>query len=245
MKKILCLCCAFVLAACVHKPTVPEGFQSKMLSTTAMEFLIWEKEPVAKEPLHVYIEGSGDPNPARSQGLILAGKDKRPNVVYLTQPCQYTDIPECANEAIWKEARYDIGIVNEMTEAILGLAKRYKTNKIELIGYDSGAALAMLLAPRTGADRIITIAGILDTDAYQAYHSKTPLSENNLNPAHELRKTAQIPQIHYVGTDDKDVPFSLTKRFIAGYNGTKSVYIKQVRDMGHTHWDDVPFDFYQ
>lgn len=244
MKKILALLGGILLSSCMHSPTIPEGFQSKILATKQIDFVIWEKEPVLKAPLHVYIEGSGNPNPARSEGLILAGKDPRTNVVYLTQPCQYTDIPLCENSQIWIQARYDIGIVNEMAEAVLKLAKRYQSNKIELIGYDSGGALAMLLAPRVNADKVITIAGILDTNAYQNFHKKEPLSSNNLNPADELRRTSKIAQIHYVGTKDKETPLFLAERFINGYKGARSIQIKKVNDTTHTHWDNVNFDFY-
>ena len=244
MKKILSILAVILLSACTHSPTVPEGFESKTLITKQMQFIVWEKKQTLKDPLHIYIEGSGNPNPSRSEGLILAGKDPRTNVVYLTQPCQYTDISICQNSKIWTDSRYDIGIVNEMAEAILKLAKRYQTTKVELIGYDSGAALAMLLAPRLNADKIITIAGILDTDSYQNFHNKKALPKNNLNPVHELRRTAKIPQIHYVGTKDSETPLLLTEQFISKYKGGKFLQIKKVPGIGHTHWDDVKFDFY-
>ena len=64
----------------------------------------------------------------------------------------------------------------------------------------------MLLAARLGGvQRIVTIGGNLDTDAWAAYHGYTPL-DGSLNPVRGGPLPASLVQQHFVGDQDKVVP---------------------------------------
>ena len=59
-----------------------------------------------------------------------------------------------------------------------------------------------------------TIAGVLDQEAWVAYQGKAPLTDSlNLKDVDTL--FADIPQIHYVGEQDKVVPPALTEAFVS------------------------------
>ena len=64
----------------------------------------------------------------------------------------------------------------------------------------------------TNIKKIITIAGNLDHVAWTTYHRLPPLSDS-LNAADYKSRLANIPQIHYIGTEDKIIPPELSHTF--------------------------------
>ena len=72
----------------------------------------------------------------------------------------------------------------------------------ELIGYSGGGAVALLIGvKRDDIDKIITVAGNIDTEFWTQYHNIDPLS-NSLNPADFVETLQAIKQCHLLGNED-------------------------------------------
>ncbi|MEC5398572.1 alpha/beta hydrolase [Uliginosibacterium sp. H1] len=170
-------------------------------------------------PLTVYIEGDGlawqtrnqpsdDPTPRKPMGLRLAAADRSANVIYLARPCQYTplgDSPYC-NVTYWTGKRFAPEVVAAMDEAITHYMARMPGQRANLVGYSGGAAIAVLLAARRhDVASLRTVAGNLDHDAVNRFHH-VALMPDSLNPADVATSVANIPQIHFAGSDDTIIP---------------------------------------
>lgn len=229
-----------LMTGCAGIPKTPENWCDKVIETEYFSIPVWEKADIKKgTPLRLYIEGDGTPRPRKPIAFLLAQKDPAPGVIYVSRPCQYAESRACQNPAVWQADRFDADIIEEMKELVTYLVNKYQAPSVELVGYDGGATVALLLATRMPVSRVITVAGILDTDSY-AYHNGIEL--NGLNPFNEKAKLATIPQIHYVGTQDMKASRRLAERYIAK-TAPQQAKLKAV-DTNHTDWEDVPFDFY-
>ena len=83
-----------------------------------------------------------------------------------------------------------------------------------LIGFSGGAQVAGLVAVRhpERVQKLITIAGVLDQEAWTEYHGDAPLKKSlNLKDYQNVFKT--IPQVHYAGGKDDVVPPKLIQDF--------------------------------
>src|SRR3990167_391555 len=95
------------------------------------------------------------------------------------------------------------------------------------------SALALLLAARReDVARVITVAGNLDHAAWTDHHRVTPL-HNSLNPATLRASLASVEQIHLVGEQDRVIPPTLVKAFVAGYPSTNPPEVKVLQGYGH------------
>lgn len=242
-KYILLFLTGLSVAGCMaNKPETPIGFTEKTIETEYFSFAVWEKNVIPEKPLRIYIEGDGNPTPRRAIGLELAERDPSQNVIYVSRPCQYIYSKECSNPAIWKEERFHEEIIDEMKDLIEYLAIKYKTPSLELIGYDGGGTMALLLATKIPVARVITIGGILDTASYTAEHDKTPI--NGLNPIDLKDDLSQIEQIHYVGGRDSQTTRRMAERFVARLKNPRSATVKVIPNATHTNWDNIAFDYY-
>ena len=167
--------------------------------------------------LHVYIEGDGtpyiarhdvaaDPTPRNPLMLRLMTLDPAPSI-YVGRPCYFglASDPPCTPRD-WTLDRFSPRIVDSMARVVEQVRAGRGTDAIELYGHSGGGALAVLLAARLGGvQRIVTIGGNLDTDAWAAYHGYTPL-DGSLNPVRAGPLPASLAQQHFVGDRDKVVP---------------------------------------
>ncbi|ALF86655.1 MULTISPECIES: alpha/beta hydrolase family protein [Ralstonia solanacearum species complex] len=178
-------------------------------------------------PLDLYIEGDGlawisrsepslDPTPREVVGLALAAADPAPNVVYVARPCQFTPMamnPRCG-VPYWTGKRFAPEVVASIDQAVSHFAARVPGQRIHLIGYSGGGALAVLVAARrTDVASIRTVAGNLDHALVNRLHdvSAMPQSENAIDFAEQV---ASIPQVHFTGADDTVVPPIVAQRFV-------------------------------
>lgn len=242
MKHLFALAFLVLIAGCSSFPKTPDGFTGKTVETEHFTIAVWEKDIKVGEPLRIYIEGDGSPAPKRPMGLLLAARDPSDNVIYVSRPCQFIKDKICANSQIWKEEMFHEEIIQEMQELIIFLARKYKTPSLELVGYDGGAVVALLLAAKMPVARVITIGGILDTDAYARHHMLPPVGGEN--PKNYAMKLAKVPQIHYVGAQDKITPRRLAERFVATLPRPRSAIVKVVPDIHHANWDAAVLDYY-
>lgn len=163
----------------------------------------------------------------------LAFGDDSPNVVYLARPCQYVKSPICSKRH-WTTARFAPEVINAEYEAIKQVAG---DNPVILIGFSGGAQIAGLIAsakPGLNVKKIITIAGNLDHLAWTQYHNLPPLNES-MNLESYRKQFAQIPQIHYVGSDDEVMPPALVRDFVG-----KNTRVFEVRGATHNSgWEEI------
>lgn len=240
MKKgFLFATCALLMSGCAGLPDTPTGFKAKTIETEHLSFYTLEKEDMQKgQPLRFYIEGDGNPNPSTPVALKLAIRDEHPNIIYLTRPCQYVENELCENKALYTTARFHREIVKEMQELSLYFIKKYKAPKVEFIGYDGGATMAMLLGSRIPiTSQITTVAGILNTNTQKDLHEET------LNPFDQKDLTAHIPQVHYVGGEDAVAPRRTAERFVGRLKNPRSAKVKVLPSLTHKGWENVSFDF--
>jgi pimeloyl-ACP methyl ester carboxylesterase len=187
----------------------------------------------ADQPLTVYIEGDGyawlsrsmpspDPTPHQAMGLSLAAADASPNVVYLARPCQFTPMslnPRCGIP-YWTGKRFAPEVVASLNAAIdrfvarLDARRGQQAQRLNLVGYSGGGALAVLIAARrTDVASIRTVAGNLDDEYVNRLHGVSPMSESE-NAIDVATRVAGIAQIHFAGADDKVVPPGVAQRFV-------------------------------
>lgn len=222
MKKVTIILSLIILCNC-STITVPQEFIYKEIKTKYFNIASWQKITSPNSVYKIYIEGDGhafnsrglptqDPTPKGKLVRELAFGDDSPNVIYLSRPCQYIKSSICSQRH-WTTARFAPEIINAEYEAIKNTAG---DNPVILIGFSGGAQVAGLVATaKSGLNikKIITIAGNLDHLAWTDYHNLPPLNES-MNLADYQRLFAKIPQIHYVGSNDKVIPPQLVKNIV-------------------------------
>ena len=143
---------------------------------------------VAK-PTPVRIEGDGlawlsrsqvsaDPTPMQPVALELAMRQPGGAAAYLARPCQYVQGPDARNcaTAWWTDRRFAPEVVTASSLAIDQLKLRFSAQRLVLVGYSGGGAIAALVAAqRHDVALLVTVAGNLDTQAWTALNRITPL----------------------------------------------------------------------
>jgi hypothetical protein len=178
------------------------------------------------QPLRVYIEGDGrawvsrsqispDPTPRTATGLLLAVADNWPNVAYIARPCQFRNLEkEKCDSAYWTNKRFSEAVMTAVGLVLDHYLAQTHANKVELIGYSGGAAIAALLAARrSDIVSLRTVAGNLDHAAVNRCHHVSPMSES-LNPINQVASLRHLPQRHFVGEQDEIVPASVAQAFV-------------------------------
>ena len=232
MTRYLLLSSFFFLASC-STPTgnknadvsQPHNFEKVLVKGDDFLITTFQKITDQSAPFVFYIEGDGlafngkyrvspNPTPRKRMLINLAAMDKRPNVVYVARPCQYTPMelnPKC-NSSYWTDKRLSEDVVNALNEVI------NKTNvnhqKFSLIGYSGGGGIAVLIAARNPKVKdVITIAGNLDHVAFNSYHNVTPMTAS-LNPIDYAKSVNKIPQLHLSGEKDPIVPPFIAEKYV-------------------------------
>lgn len=211
-----------LLVSCTNL-NIPPEFSYKIIQTHYFDIASWQKITNPRGVYKIYIEGDGyafnahgqptqDPTPKGTLVRELAFGDKSPNVIYLARPCQYIKSKICAQRH-WTNARFSPEIINAEYDAIKKIAEN---NPVILIGFSGGAQIAGLVATaKTGLNvkKIITIAGNLDHLAWTQHHCLPSLNES-INLSDYRSRFLSIPQIHYVGSEDKVIPPNLVQQFV-------------------------------
>jgi len=216
----------------------PAGLQHEQVSTPPFLLTAYVRVTRADQPLTIYIEGDGqawrnryqastNPTPKRALGLTLAAADRSANVVYLARPCQLTamaDNPRC-EVAYWTGKRFAPEVITAIDAAITRYVSRTPGQRIHLVGYSGGAAIAVLVAARRqDVATLRTVAGNLDHDAVNRWHQVSLMPES-LNPINVATRVAHIPQIHFSGTDDKIVPLAIAQKFVTRAGACARVHV--------------------
>jgi len=201
------------------------------------------------EPLNVYIEGDGfawldrytpakDPSPRNLVSLSLALKNQG-SAVYLARPCQFLSPQERADcsAVFWTSARYSKEVVASLNAVIEQIKTEQGSTRIRLYGYSGGGVVAALLAMRRlDVIELITYGAPLDTRAWTALHGLSPL-RYSLNPADNMRALRSVPQTHYVGEKDQNVPpallYDFVERLNAGERATVRAKVIEIKGADH------------
>ena len=102
-----------------------------------------------------------------------------------------------------------------------------------LIGYSGGGAVAALVAAgREDVEHLITVAGNLDHARWTRERALSPL-KGSLNAADVWRDLVEIPQMHFVGTDDDTVDPAIAAAFRARFPPESPVQIETIADFDH------------
>jgi Serine hydrolase (FSH1) len=223
----------------------PAGLHRELIDTGSFVLTTFSRISKPDQPLDLYIEGDGlswisrsepslDPTPREATGLALAAADSAANVVYLARPCQFTPMvmnPRCA-VPFWTGKRFAPEVVAAMNEAVDRFAERVPHQRINLVGYSGGGALAVLIAARrTDVASIRTVAGNLDDEFVNRLHHVSTMPESE-NPIDFAARVATIPQIHFSGADDKVVPPVTAQRFVEAV-AQDCAQARTVPHMGH------------
>lgn len=202
-------------------------------------------------PLTVYLEGDGlawrsgsrpsdDPTPVHPVALEMAAAHAVTDapaapVAYLARPCQYTGARSArgCNVRYWTESRFADEVIVSTGLALDEIKHRLGANEVVLVGFSGGAAVAALLAARR-ADIVglVTVAGNLDPGAWTAHHRVTPL-DGSLDPVAFSPRLRDLPQVHFVGSDDRVVPPMLVRGFTARLDGRVSPSVVEVPGFDH------------
>ncbi|CUW39627.1 putative Esterase/lipase/thioesterase [Magnetospirillum sp. XM-1] len=204
----------------------PAGLTRMLIKTDPFVLTTFARITDLNAPIDIYIEGDGlawvsrsevslDPTPREAMGLQLAAQDRAPNVVYLARPCQFTaraKNPACGIP-YWTGKRFAPEIIAAMNQAVDQVAAHAPGQKINLIGYSGGGAVAVLVAARRqDVASIRTVAGNLDHAEVNRLAKVSPLS-GSLNAIDAAGQLAKTPQIHFSGSADSVVPPVIADRF--------------------------------
>ena len=213
------------------------GFARRLVPGKDFEHIVYEHklDTVSTAEFHIYIDGDGtpwvagrypsaNPTPRRPIALEMMAEDPAP-AIYLGRPC-YFGLELSANCSVefWTSRRYSPEVVASMLSVIHHYRQVYGAKKIVLIGYSGGGTLAALLARDLRQPVfLLTIAANLDTELWTELRDFLPLA-GSLNPIHYRADTAQIPQLHLAGLQDKAVPVAVTESYTSGLDTQLSRY---------------------
>lgn len=224
MKKyILFILCGWLAGCATQNPLTDFRFQTQ----TVPPYIVasWYQITQPGQPIRIYIEGDGNAfdiagqptdNPTPTSPFLreIVADDPNPNTAYLGRPCQYMQAGACSQKD-WTTGRFSPQVIRSMNQAVNALRKKAQTEDVILIGYSGGAQVAGLIAVQNpNVKEVLTIAGVLDVEAWTAYHHDLPLNDS-LNLKNYKTAFDKIPQKHFVGERDKTVPPELTKQFVA------------------------------
>ncbi|WP_265532750.1 dienelactone hydrolase family protein [Pseudomonas saponiphila] len=257
LQRSLLLAISALLVACTSLPSpdqrreqiaaLADAHHWRALELQAGVFRLQAYEPHSYAPspvLTLYIEGDGlawlntrqpspDPTPLDPMALRLAMAQPTGNAAYLGRPCQYLGTTAPCHARYWTDARFSEEVVTSLDQALDQLKARAGAQRLIIVGYSGGGALALLLAARrSDVEQIVTVAGNLDPAAWTRYHRVAPLGAS-LNPAALYPALAHVPQLHLVGDADSVMPAQLAKAFIADHPIASNTRLRVISGYDH------------
>ncbi|MFA4846366.1 MAG: alpha/beta hydrolase [Patescibacteria group bacterium] len=206
--------------------------------------LVQSKFSNPDQPVRLYIEGDGfayitsgrpaiDPTPHNPVALSLAAFDPSPNVAWIARPCQYAMLAATQRECppkYWTTHRMAPEVVAALDEAVSALVKKSGSAQVELVGYSGGGAAAVLLAARRkDVVTLRTVAGNLDNAAFIKHHDLSPMPES-LDAKDVFDRVRDVPQLHFVGSEDAIVLPSFSREFVARIGGNAKEIVVEGRE---------------
>lgn len=191
----------------------PAFMVERAIPTQTYTLNSWERMHERAQTADIYI-GEGGPTPYHALGLHIASRDQGDNVAWLAQPCQFLS-PSAAGDCT-AGGPGDEATLAAYNDALDDMRARYDLSGFNLIGYDSGAAIAAhLAAARKDVVSLRTIAGTLDL-------------AHGIAPA--LRT---MPQMHFIAAGDEDVPPAIYHSFRQAVGESGCVRYAMIQDADH------------
>jgi len=206
--------------------------------------------------LTIYLEGDGrawasryrlssDPTPVDPVALRLASihaiSYPEESVGWLARPCQYQrPMKESGCEKkYWSSHRFSEAVINSVNQAVTQMKKANGANKLRLVGFSGGGAVAALVAARRDdVVGLVTVAGNLDHQWVNSHHGVSPLY-GSLNPIDVAGNLSQLAQIHFTGKSDEIVPGGVVTRFIAYGKADLCAQKREIAGAAHTEgWEE-------
>ncbi len=199
----------------------------------------------ADSVLRVYVEGDGgawknrywlsaDPTPAHGVALQLMMADPARDKAYLARPCQYLQTESC-EKRYWSSHRFSPEVLESMDIALDQMKQEGGYNQLELVGYSGGGAVAALLAAhRSDISGLRTVAGNLDPFWLNTYHRVAQLS-GSLNPADYADLLDSIPQLHFIGANDRIVPEGVYYSYVSHFKNNRCLKASIITNADHHH----------
>lgn len=231
----------------VNKIALVAGFEYSVINTSSFSLASFHRglDVLSNDDIHIYIEGDGrawarrnkpslDPTPDKPLVLNLAIADPAKTIIYLARPCQYLlDLNKgfCAKK-LWTSHRYSTEVIDVMDQAITSIAG--SSQNLVLIGYSGGGTIAALLAAkRTDVVGLVTIAANLDHESWTQFHQVSKLygSQNAIEVAQDI---AEIPQVHFVGKKDINIPVNIVNSFVENQNESHKSQIQILDSFDHS-----------
>jgi hypothetical protein len=224
-------------------------YRPLVVKTSTFPLQIFYKDYHSKHAV-IYFEGDGlvinkygevaiNPTPTDPMAIRLASVDSRNlTKVVITRPYHYTKdhIPD---PKYWTTARYSTEVIQATIEAIQFCQQKFHFETVEFVAYSGGASVALLVAAKfKNLQRIITFAGNLDHSQWTHYHQTQPLSLS-LNPLENREKLREIPQIHFLGTEDANTTIDLGLQYKQKL-GSEKICIIPIKGFEHdSNWPDI------
>lgn len=254
----------FLLMACTSTPsqqmrntqaqglTVQHGWSKVALETDYFTLQTFMPNAISKtDVLTIYIEGDGlawrsayspstNPTPSNPLALKLALLDTGP-VVYLARPCQYIEENQSKNciPKYWTSHRFSAEVIASTNQAIDQIKGKFGAQKLTLVGYSGGGAIAVLAAAkRSDVIKLVTVAGNLNHALWTKQLNLSPLT-GSLNPTNppnskdvwmDLQK---IPQQHYVGGQDAIINESIVRSYARQFKISDNLNISVLPSFDH------------
>lgn len=252
-------CSAALLSGCYSDHSVMREDAAKR--TAAPVFMIprdiptesfilqsYERVHQKGQPATLYIEGDGtytvavpalsdSPTPTDPVALRLAAQDSGANVLWLARPCQYNkgwknDRKSCPAEYSTTK-RFAPEVIDTYNQALDNIKVYYNIPSFDLVGYDGGAAIAVILASqRADIKSIRTVAGNLDPNTV-ANLNKQPYQEGSLNPLDFAAGVANLPQRHFIGKHDFMTPPAVYNSFAQAASNGQCMNVTLVDNADH------------
>lgn len=225
----------------------PYGWQASTLAAGDFRLLALHPAPRPEAELAVFIEGDGfawldprtpsaDPTPLDPIALRLALAERHRSSAWLARPCQF-DPPLAAGHcrtAHWTQARFSPEIIAAMDQGLSRLKQMFGAQRLVLVGYSGGGAVAALLAARRqDVSLLITVAAVLDHEAWTRAQGISPL-QGSLNPAGEWAALRGLRQIHFAGAQDKLAGRAAVQPFVDRFAASDKPVLIEVPGFTHT-----------
>ncbi len=190
------------------------GLDSHLYSLDGFRLQGFRRYQEDDAPLVVYIEGDGhawerygpsdNPTPINPLGLRLAAADRSSNLLYLARPCQYTY--QSCEVKYWTSHRMAPEVISAYRQLIEKEMREGNFSGIRLVGFSGGGAIAALLASQLNECCSIidlrTVAGNLDHRLWTRQLALIPMRAS-LNAVDIAESINHIPQLHFIGRDDR------------------------------------------
>lgn len=223
-----------------------QGWQHESLRAGAFHLALWRPATLAQQQrLTIYLEGDGfawvtptlpsaDPTPRIPVALQLALLQPQGHAIYLARPCQYVDAEHTGCPSMyWTHARFSEAVVAATNQAIDALQSSYAAQRITLIGYSGGAAVAALVAARRkDVDQLVSVAGNLDPHGWVQSKGLAALHAS-LSPVEHITPLANIRQWHYTGGRDTVLPPALIQGFAQRFPATRQPTVVVLPEFDH------------